>query len=47
MVSRAAIAAAGYATVCPVVALDAAADAVADRHAHDPIKKEEPLFTWQ
>lgn len=42
----AAIADAGYATVCPVVALDASADAITDRHAEGPVHKGDPLFTW-
>lgn len=42
----AAIAAAGYATVCPVVALDASADAITDQHAEGPVHKGDPLFTW-
>lgn len=43
----AAIADAGYATVCPVVALDASADAIADQHAEGPVHKGDPLFTWR
>ena len=43
----AAIAEAGYATVCPVIALDAPADAVVDPHADGPITTGEPLFTWR
>lgn len=40
------IAAAGYATVCPVVALDASADAIEQPHADGPIAAGEALFSW-
>ena len=42
----AAVAAAGYATVCPVIALDAPADAVGDPRVDGPIEVGERLFDW-
>jgi PTS system N-acetylglucosamine-specific IIA component len=42
----AAVAAAGYATVCPVIALDASADAVGDPRVDGPIGVGERLFDW-
>ena len=41
-----AVAAAGYSTVCPVIALDAVADAVGDPHAGGPVSVGERLFDW-
>jgi sugar PTS system EIIA component len=43
----AAIAEACYATVCPVIALDAGVEAVGDPHADGPIEIGEPLFDWR
>lgn len=42
----AAIEEAGYSTVCPVIALDARADAVTEPHAEGPVTAGEGLFTW-
>jgi glucose-specific phosphotransferase system IIA component len=42
----AAVAEAGYATVCPVIALDAEAAAVVDPRADGPIEVGERLFDW-
>jgi PTS system N-acetylglucosamine-specific IIA component len=42
----AAVAEAGYATVCPVIALDAEAAAVVDSRADGPIEVGERLFDW-
>jgi PTS system glucose-specific IIA component len=39
--------AAGYSTVCPVIALDAAADAVADPHEASPVAVGDTLFDWR
>ncbi|HEX3789396.1 MAG TPA: PTS glucose transporter subunit IIA [Pseudonocardiaceae bacterium] len=38
--------AAGYAAICPVVALDASADALTDKHADGPVRIGEALFDW-
>jgi PTS system N-acetylglucosamine-specific IIA component len=43
----AAVTAAGYATVCPVIALDATADVIGDPHAEGPIASGEQLFDWR
>ncbi|HEX5400774.1 MAG TPA: PTS glucose transporter subunit IIA [Pseudonocardiaceae bacterium] len=42
----AAVAAAGYATVCPIIALDAEAEAVGDPRADGPVEVGERLFDW-
>jgi len=42
----AAIEEAGYATVCPVIALDAVADAVADPHEPGSVSAGDQLFSW-
>jgi PTS system N-acetylglucosamine-specific IIA component len=42
----AAIAAAGYATVCPVIALDAGPDVVGSPHSPGPVSVGERLFDW-
>jgi PTS system N-acetylglucosamine-specific IIA component len=42
----AAIAEAGYPTVCPVIALDAGADVVGDPRAEGPVGVGEQLFDW-
>jgi PTS system N-acetylglucosamine-specific IIA component len=42
-----AIEAAGYATVCPVIALDATPDVIGDPHAEGPIETGEQLFDWR
>jgi sugar PTS system EIIA component len=41
-----AVAAAGYATVCPVIALDASADVLGELHASGPVSVGERLFDW-
>jgi PTS system glucose-specific IIA component len=43
----AAIEEAGYATVCPVIALDAPADAITEPHDPGPITAGAQLFNWQ
>jgi glucose-specific phosphotransferase system IIA component len=43
----AAIEEAGYATVCPVIALDAGAEVIGSPHEDGPIKVGEQLFDWQ
>jgi glucose-specific phosphotransferase system IIA component len=43
----AAIEAAGYSTVCPVIALDAGAEAVGDPHETGPVTVGDPLFDWR
>jgi PTS system glucose-specific IIA component len=43
----AAIEAAGYATVCPVIALDVGAEAIGDPHEDGPVKIGERLFDWR
>jgi PTS system N-acetylglucosamine-specific IIA component len=42
----AAVAAAGYAIVCPVIALDATPEAIADPHAPGPVVIGDQLFDW-
>ena len=42
----AAIEEAGYATVCPVIALDAVADAVVDPREPGPVAAGDQLFSW-
>jgi PTS system glucose-specific IIA component len=42
-----AIEAAGYSAVCPVIALDAGADAVGDPHAAGAVSVGDPLFDWR
>ncbi|HEX4704828.1 MAG TPA: PTS glucose transporter subunit IIA [Pseudonocardiaceae bacterium] len=42
----AAVAAAGYATVCPVIALDATPEAIADPHEPGPVDIGDRLFDW-
>lgn len=42
----AAIEAAGYATVCPVIALDATPDVLGDPHAAGPVETGDQLFDW-
>lgn len=41
-----AIAASGYSTVCPVIALDAGADVVGDPHEAGPVTTGDQLFDW-
>jgi glucose-specific phosphotransferase system IIA component len=43
----AAIAEAGYSTVCPVIALDAGAEAVGDPHEAGPVAIGDALFDWR
>ncbi|HVV20247.1 MAG TPA: PTS glucose transporter subunit IIA [Pseudonocardiaceae bacterium] len=43
----AAVEAAGYATVCPVIALDAGADAVGAPHGQGPVAVGDQLFEWR
>ncbi|MBP2472921.1 PTS system N-acetylglucosamine-specific IIA component [Crossiella equi] len=40
------IEATGYSPVCPVVALDAAADTLSDLRAPGPVAAGDPLFSW-
>jgi PTS system N-acetylglucosamine-specific IIA component len=42
-----AIAAAGYATVCPVIALDAGADVIGDPRGDGPVEVGDRLFDWR
>jgi PTS system glucose-specific IIA component len=42
----AAIEAAGYATICPVIALDATPDVIATAHTPGPISPGDHLFDW-
>ncbi|HEX9337547.1 MAG TPA: PTS glucose transporter subunit IIA [Pseudonocardiaceae bacterium] len=42
----AAIAEAGYATVCPVIALDAGAEVIGDPHEPGPVVAGDRLFDW-
>jgi PTS system N-acetylglucosamine-specific IIA component len=43
----AAVAAAGYATVCPVIALDATPDVIGDPHEVGPVEVGDRLFDWR
>jgi PTS system glucose-specific IIA component len=43
----AAIEEAGYATVCPVIALDAVADVIVDPHEPGPVAAGDQLFNWR
>ena len=43
----AAVAASGYATVCPVIALDAGPEVIGDPHADGPIEIGDQLFDWR
>jgi len=43
----AAIEAAGYSPVCPVIALDAAADVLTDVHVAGPVAAGDRLFSWR
>lgn len=45
--SPTAIRAAGYATICPVIALDASPEAVTNPHTPGPTTAGAPLFDWQ
>jgi PTS system N-acetylglucosamine-specific IIA component len=41
-----AVRAAGYATICPVIALDASAEALTARHSPGAVQPGESLFEW-
>ena len=43
----AAIIAAGYSTVCPVIALDAGPDVIGDPHPAGPVGQGDQLFDWR
>ena len=45
--SPAAVTAAGYAAVCPVVALDAGPDVIGDPHPDGPVGIGDQLFDWR